>query len=73
MAGLSLPELFLCLALGNLLMLAWLCLRVSGLVQRHPTSWFNLRDVVEGANGHLQGVDCFLAFCWMGFLSRASG
>jgi MFS family permease len=28
MAGVSLPALFLCLALGNLMMLVWLCLRV---------------------------------------------
>jgi MFS family permease len=34
MAGVSLPGLFLCLALGNLLMLAWLCLRVPELPSR---------------------------------------
>jgi hypothetical protein len=34
MAGVSLPALFACLALGNLLMLAWLCLRVPELPSR---------------------------------------
>jgi hypothetical protein len=34
MAGLSLPELFLCLGLGNLLMLVWLCLRVPELPRK---------------------------------------
>ena len=34
MAGVSLPGLFLCLALGNGLMLAWLCLRVPEMPRR---------------------------------------
>ena len=34
MAGVSLPGLFLCLALGNLMMLAWLCLRVPEMPRR---------------------------------------
>jgi MFS family permease len=34
MAGLSLPALFLCLGLGNGLMLAWLCLRVPEMPRR---------------------------------------
>jgi hypothetical protein len=42
MAGLSLPELFLCLGLGNLLMLAWLCLRVPELVRRLGRWWVQL-------------------------------
>ena len=39
-AGVSLPALFLCLALGNLLMLAWLCLRVPEMPRR---AWAWLR------------------------------
>ena len=42
MAGLSLPELFLCLGLGNLLMLAWLCLKVPELVRRLGRWWAQL-------------------------------
>ena len=38
MAGLTLLELFLCLGLGNLLMLAWLCLKVPELPRR-ALSW----------------------------------
>jgi len=34
MAGLSLSQLFLCLGLGNLLMLAWLCVRVPELPRK---------------------------------------
>ena len=34
MAGVSLPALFLCLALGNLMMLVWLCLRVPEMPRR---------------------------------------
>jgi len=37
MAGVSLPALFLCLALGNLLMLVWLCMRVPELPSRLMT------------------------------------
>jgi hypothetical protein len=42
MAGLTLPELFLCLGLGNLLMLAWLCLKVPELVRRLGRWWAQL-------------------------------
>lgn len=38
MAGVSLPGLFLCLALGNGLMLAWLCLRVPEM-PRQTLAW----------------------------------
>jgi hypothetical protein len=38
MAGLSLPELFLCLGLGNLLTLVWLCVRVPEMMRR-ALSW----------------------------------
>ena len=38
MAGVSLPGLFLCLALGNLMMLAWLCLRVPEM-PRQTLAW----------------------------------
>ena len=38
MAGVSLPGLFLCLALGNGLMLAWLCLRVPEM-PRQALAW----------------------------------
>ena len=40
MAGVSLPGLFACLALGNGLMLAWLCLRVPEMPRR---AWQRLR------------------------------
>ena len=41
MAGVSLPALFLCLALGNLMMLVWLCLRVPEMPRR-AWQWLRL-------------------------------